>query len=94
MAAAVPAQLAAATTSNSNTDVIISWSPTTNDYGSAVTSYNIEIQQQSGSFSTYAATCDGTNSIIVSSTTCTIAMNVLTSSPFSLTAGDLIVATV
>ena len=94
LAADVPTELGMATTANSGTDVIISWPLTADDMGSSVTSYYVTVKAFDGSYKPYLTTCDGSTSGIFTSRSCTIAMSVLTSSPFSIPEGTLIVASV
>jgi hypothetical protein len=63
-------------------------------HGSAVAYYRITFKDQGGTFSTYAATCDGTQAGIISARTCTVAMTVFSSGLYSLTIGAPIIAVV
>jgi hypothetical protein len=73
---------------------VFSWSATSNDHGSAVTSYTINFKHSDGTYSTYLTSCDGSDATIFAAKQCTVAMSVFTSSPYSYSVGDLIVATV
>lgn len=91
LAASVPSQMATVTTSldSSTGGVQISWTnPSSN--GAAVTSYYIEIQDNSGVWRTETTDCDGNNNAIFFARACTIPMSTLTSAPFSLTLGALV----
>lgn len=93
--AAVPDTITpAATTSNSGTDVVISWNAPVSDQGSAITRYRITFKKYDSLFEEYAPTCLGSDPTIFSSRTCTVAMSVFINSPYSLSEGDLIVAVV
>ena len=95
MAAAVPAQLAAVTTSLSGSNVIIDWNPTSNDHGSTVTKYRVLFETNGGTFTELTSACNGADATVTSNTLCpAIAMSVFTSAPLSLPIGSLIVATV
>lgn len=94
MAAAAPVALAAATTANNGVNVDISWPATTSDRGAAVSAYRIKLKQTDGTMTEIAASCDGTQSGVVTSRACSVPMATLTSSPFSLAIGSLVVAQV
>ena len=86
--------MGAPTTTNSGTNVIISWSPLSAN-GATISEYLIEIQQQAGTTYTSDLTnCDGASSSVILNTQCTIPMATLTSSPYFLVQGDLVVARV
>ena len=92
--AAVPDQITpAATTANSGTDVVISWTSPASDQGSALTRYRITFKQTDGIFSEYSTSCDGTG-VILSGNTCTVPMTAFLAAPYNLNKGDLIVAIV
>lgn len=94
IAAGKATQLGAATTTNSGTNVIVTWPATTDDKGSAVTDYLVEFKKSDLSYASYATTCSLANEPnLVTGRTCTVPMSVFTST-FGLTAGDLIKARV
>lgn len=72
---------------------MISWPATTNDGGDPVTAYRIKFKKSDGTLST-STSCDGTNSVIFTARSCTVAMSVFTSTPYTLAINDLIVAVV
>jgi hypothetical protein len=94
LAASVPSQPAAPTTTVSGSNIVISWSlPSTN--GSPIESYTITIRQSNGStYSEQLKYCNGSNASIISARSCTIPTVVLTSAPFSLTSGSGVYAKV
>jgi len=82
------------TTTMSGSNVRISWT-LPSDGAAAITSYRILIQHSDGStLSQQINYCDGTSFVIIANRFCEIPMSVLTSSPFSLSQGMLIKATV
>ena len=76
-------------TTNTGTNVVVSWPLTPNERGQPVTEYRIKFKSKDGGFYE-TSSCDGTSSTILTSRTCTIAMSVFTSSPFNLIPHDLI----
>lgn len=74
--------------------MIISWTAPI-DNGAAITSYTILIRQSDGiTFTADTASCDGSDSTIVSQTQCTVPLTTLTAAPYSLNFGDSIYAKV
>lgn len=57
-----------------------------------MTAYRIKFKQVDNTYSTYLASCDGTNGAIIAALQCTVAMSVFTTAPYSLTVGSLIIA--
>lgn len=93
-AAAVPDQLAEATTALSGDNVVVSWAVSPNVRGAAVTAYRIKFKQNDGFYSTYATTCDGTQAGIIAARSCSVPMTVFSSGPYSLSIGAPIIAVV
>jgi hypothetical protein len=91
---ASPSQMSAVTTTVVGSNVQISWSlPTSN--GASVTAYKIVIAQTGGSIYTETTVyCDGTDPQIISDLQCLVPMTVLSSSPYSLAYGALVIAKV
>jgi hypothetical protein len=81
-------------TDNTDPSVNISWTaPSSN--GSPITQYQIQILSSDGvTYYTDTTDCDGSSATVVSNLYCNIPMATLTSSPYSLTLGTLIVAIV
>lgn len=78
------------TSSNSGTNVLIDWNAPS-DNGSTISSYTITIRQSDGTTYTEDSTnCNGSDSSVISSTSCTVPLSVLTSSPYLLGVGDSI----
>jgi fibronectin type 3 domain-containing protein len=95
IAATVADQLAAATTANVGTNVVISWAVTGNANSSPVTAYRILIKVSGGgSYQADTANCDGSTYNVWANVQCTIPMSVFTITPFSLSPNDQIIATV
>jgi hypothetical protein len=64
LAASAPAAIAAISTTDSGSNVVFSWSATSDTRGSAVTSYIIKFKSSGGSYSTYLTSCDGSDAAI------------------------------
>jgi hypothetical protein len=97
IAATAPDQLAAATTANVGTDVVISWAVTGNANSSPVTAYRILIKVSGVATPQYEQElthCDGTTHHVWANVQCTIPMSVFTISPYSLSPDAQIIATV
>lgn len=91
MAAEKPSAPAPATTALSGTSAAISWvAPSEN--GSPILSYLIEIQGSDGGWRQDTVYCDGADSGIISTTTCSIPLTILTDAagPFALAPGALV----
>ena len=85
------------TTTELNNGVTISWTPANADsftaYGSAVTSYVIEVLQSDGTtYTQQLAECDGTDATIVSNNACTISVFTLMAAPYNLALTDSVTA--
>jgi hypothetical protein len=74
--------------------VIVSWIvPSSN--GSPISAYRVKLQQKDGSTLTEElANCNGSNAAIVAAASCSIPLSVLQASPYLLTLGDSVYATV
>jgi hypothetical protein len=59
-----------------------------------ITSYSITMRQSDGVTYTANANCDGTNSAVISSTSCTVPISSITSTPFLLVWGSSVFASV
>ena len=92
IAASVPGSPSGITTSYDASNVKISWTAPASNGGSPITSYTIKIKASDGTYNTDISEWNGANSLVISGTTCEVAMNTLIASPFSLVRGDLIVA--
>jgi hypothetical protein len=92
-ASTVPAQLAAATTANSGTDVVVTWPATSSERGAAVAEYRVKFKRSDGVLAEVSE-CDGSTAASLADRTCTVPMTVFTTGPFSLAIDALIVATV
>lgn len=92
----VPAQIQSVTTTIESIYARISWSPTSNNYGSPVLAYRVQVLAIDGVTFTESPTCNGSDSNIVSSLTpsCLISIAELRSAPYSLTQGVIIKAIV
>ena len=89
-----PSTIDVPVTSNQGDSVKIKWSaPYTGGLGIPITSYEIQILDSSGNFIT-TPECDGSDSTVISDTSCTILMDTLTGADFNLVLGDLVVAKV
>lgn len=76
----------------SDTSVIIDWEAPSAQ-GSPITAYTISIRQSDGlTYDTELTSCDGTDPVIVSGTTCSVPIPALQAAPFSLPWGSSIYA--
>lgn len=92
LAAQIPAQPVAPTTTVSGANVVIVWSAPDNG-GSALTAYQIKVRQSD--LATYTlVTCTESTATMLSSSLCTVAIATLKASPFSLAWGSSIYASV
>jgi hypothetical protein len=92
LAAQIPDQPSAPTTTIDGSDAIVTW-----DFpdirGSPITAYTITLRESDDlTFTTSLVTCDGTQTDIVDTRTCTIPVATLVTSPFSLAWGSSIYA--
>lgn len=94
LAAAVPDQLAEATTVLSGGNVVVTWAASPDVHGSAVTYYRITFKDNLGAYSAYTTTCDGTQAGVISARSCTVPMTVFSSGLYSLSIGAPIIAAV
>lgn len=91
LAAQVPAQPSAPTTTWSPDNVVITWTAPDNG-GSAITGYTVKIRQSDDTtFTVDSANCDMSSS---TQTTCTVPVTALRASPYSLEWGTNVHATV
>lgn len=79
-----PAQVALPETSfdQVNDLVYVRWAAP-EDMGSAITGYQVWIQEQDGTFSQDLVDCDGSNSVIMAQTECAIPVQKMKDAPFS-----------
>ena len=98
MAAVVPTAPAAPTTLLDVNNVIIDWnSPSANAesaYGAPILGYQIYIRWQDGTYSQDLRNCDGSNSVIITNTMCTIPITSLMAAPYNLLTGSSVFASV
>jgi hypothetical protein len=93
IAANVPSAPAAPTTQLVGSSVTVSWTaPASN--GMAITAYVVEIQGAAGGWHLETTDCDGADSTIVTSASCTIPQATLQAGSFVLLKGDLVSARV
>jgi len=86
LAAISPDVVNDATTTHAGTQTQVQWgSP--NDNGSAVTQYEVQFQGKDGNFYTLTQ-CDGSQTEVVTSRSCSVGYAVLRASPLLLTLGD------
>lgn len=71
------------TSSNSGQDVILTWSEPSEN-GAAIQNYQILIITNDGSYVEDLTYCDGTDSTIMDTQSCTVPLSTLTSAPFNL----------
>lgn len=77
----------------SSTDVVITWAaPYDNEQ--PITAYRILIKQADGSSSQELVHCDGANSTVIAALSCTIPIQTLRASPFSLVQSSQVLFTV
>ena len=93
IAATAPSQIISAVTSNQTTNIFISWTPPSSN-GSPIIAYRIKIRQSNGTMLENTIDCNGTNSNIISNSSCSIPMTSLINSPYSLTLGSIVIVTV
>jgi hypothetical protein len=94
LAAQVPSQPAAPSTTFLTNTVQISWSPPATG-GSAITGYYIYIRESDGvSYSLELQDCDGSLKAIIDNASCTVQVDTLLAAPFNLAYGSSIYATV
>ena len=92
-AAAAAGQVPLVQVSILNTDakIALTAAPSNNE---DITAYSIVIETKAGAYECDLANCDGSDSDIISSTSCLVSMSVLRAAPFSLLLGDFIRAKV
>lgn len=69
--------------------VVIDWNAPSEN-GLVIESYTVVIQQSDGVYSQQLTYCDGTDSAITAATECTIPLDVLRASPYSLSMGEAV----
>lgn len=85
--------MSTATTANSGTNVVITWSAPVDNYA-AITSYHIKIENDSGAFVDATSHCQESDGTLLTTETCTIQLTTLRSAPFLLGYNKLVVAVV
>jgi hypothetical protein len=91
LCATLPSTPVAPVTSVVASNVIVTLTPPT-DNGLAITSYTVYLLNSAGVWAQELTYCDGTDLTIVSSASCTIPLDTLTASTFSLNLGDDVLA--
>lgn len=87
-AAGVPATMEAPVTTINSANVDISWNVPSNG-GSPITRYTIKVRKSDGvTYTEDSTNCDGSNTSILASSTCSIPISTLRTSPYSLAWGD------
>lgn len=81
-------------TVNDGINVVISWDASPNDRGSAVFAYRILIHSKNAVGIEQEQYCKGSEQTIVDSLSCSVPISVLTTDPYFLEEGDIIVAQV
>lgn len=66
-----------------NDQVVFDWAAPA-DNGTPITAYNVYFRQSDDTYSTETVYCDGSDSLIVSTTTCTVPLSTLRAAPFGL----------
>ena len=87
-----PDQMASVVTTNDDVNVVISWSATPHERGSAVVAYRVTIHSKHAVGIEQADHCKGTDSTIFTARSCSVPISVLAADPYFLEEGDLIVA--
>jgi len=86
-----PERPVAPVTTIKNNTVVVTWiAPFAN--GSPLTSFLVSFKTAAGTFITELSSCDGSNSVIFNARKCTIPLDTLTATPFSLVLGSSIEA--
>jgi hypothetical protein len=65
----------------------VAWVPNSDDGGSVITSYVVRFLHSDGTTLTTLNGCDGSDLVTISNSYCEVAMNSLTSIPYSLALG-------
>jgi len=81
------------TSTNVGSDALVCWTEPY-DNGSPITAYKIYLKTVTNTYEEELTYCDGSNSVIVSATCCTIPLTVFKAAPYSLYEGDHIYAKV
>lgn len=85
LAATIPSQPTAPTTTLSGSDIVIDWNPPTDTGGVSISGYKLEIKTNTSTFEKDLTNCDAeTNSTIQSATSCTVPVATLRLDPFYL----------
>jgi hypothetical protein len=88
-----PGQPDTVTTALATSDIQISWTEPLNNYES-IDAYRVVIQSSTSSFEEETTYCDGSLAAVMDALSCLIPVSALTVSPFTLSAGDIVVAKV
>lgn len=93
IATTVPSAPAAPTTTDTGSDILVTWSYPSSDGGSSVTSYTIYLQESDSTWATEPTSCNGSDSTILGNMYCNIPYTTLQTS-FGLSTGDTVYAKV
>lgn len=86
----MPTQLDPATTMLVGSDVIVVWPYPSYSGGLDISKYRVTFMSSTGTYYETLTYCDGSDMTILANQMCTVPMSVFSSSPFSLSVGDLI----
>ena len=92
-ATSAPGQPAPVATAQATGDIQISWTEPLNNYES-IDAYRVVLQASGGTFEEEASFCDGSQQSVMDTLACLIPVSALTESPFSLSAGAIVIARV
>ena len=93
MASQQPDPVPTLTTSNSGTDIIVSWSIPVANFAD-ISSYDLMIMNHNSAFTEATSYCHEDATTILASQTCTISLLTLRAAPFSLTYNQVVIAIV
>jgi len=82
--------LGVASTSSVGSNVVVTWPYTTDEGGVMVSKYRIKFKTSTGTYQETLTYCDGSDPFVIADMSCTVPMSIFTTSPFSLSVGDLI----